>query len=101
MKGFAYLVAIMDWHSRYVLSWELSNSMEDMLYVNGKSSPMIISPEDSRGGKLLPYPTPLVLSRDCYWLVSVPAGGFDSGYSPEAVSEVAGLPQEKILELMN
>jgi putative transposase len=26
--GFAYLVAIMDWHSRYVLSWELSNSLE-------------------------------------------------------------------------
>jgi putative transposase len=27
-KGFAYLVAIMDWHSRYVLSWELSLSLE-------------------------------------------------------------------------
>ena len=27
-KGFAYLVAIMDWHSRYVLAWELSLSLE-------------------------------------------------------------------------
>lgn len=27
-KGFLYLVAIMDWHSRYVLSWSLSNSMD-------------------------------------------------------------------------
>jgi putative transposase len=27
-KGFVYLAAIMDWYSRYVLSWELSNSME-------------------------------------------------------------------------
>lgn len=27
-KGFAYLVAIMDWHSRKVLSWRLSNSMD-------------------------------------------------------------------------
>jgi putative transposase len=27
-RGFAYLVAIMDWHSRYVLSWRLSNTME-------------------------------------------------------------------------
>lgn len=27
-KGFFYLVAIMDWFSRYILSWELSNSME-------------------------------------------------------------------------
>ncbi len=27
-KGYVYLVAIIDWHSRYVLSWEVSNSME-------------------------------------------------------------------------
>ena len=27
-KGFVYLVAIMDWHSRKVLSWRLSNSMD-------------------------------------------------------------------------
>jgi putative transposase len=27
-KGFVYLTAIMDWYSRYVLSWELSTSME-------------------------------------------------------------------------
>jgi putative transposase len=26
--GWAYLVAIMDWFSRYVLSWELSNPLE-------------------------------------------------------------------------
>ena len=28
MRGFVYLVAIMDWHSRYVLSWSLSRSLE-------------------------------------------------------------------------
>ncbi len=27
-RGFAYLVAIMDWYSRYVLSWELSLTLE-------------------------------------------------------------------------
>lgn len=27
-EGFAYLVAIMDWHSRRVLSWRLSNTLE-------------------------------------------------------------------------
>jgi putative transposase len=27
-RGFVYLVAILDWFSRYVLSWELSNSLE-------------------------------------------------------------------------
>lgn len=26
--GFMYLVAVMDWHSRYVLSWEISNSLD-------------------------------------------------------------------------
>jgi len=26
--GFVYLTAIMDWHSRYVLSWEISTSMD-------------------------------------------------------------------------
>jgi len=28
LKGFAYLVAILDWFSRYVLAWRLSNSLE-------------------------------------------------------------------------
>ena len=27
-RGFLYLVAIMDWHSRYVLAWRLSNTLE-------------------------------------------------------------------------
>jgi putative transposase len=27
-QGFIYLVAIMDWFSRYVLSWEVSNSLD-------------------------------------------------------------------------
>ena len=26
-RGFLYLVAIMDWHSRYVLAWRLSNTL--------------------------------------------------------------------------
>lgn len=28
LQGFIYLVAVMDWHSRFVLSWELSVSMD-------------------------------------------------------------------------
>jgi putative transposase len=43
-RGFAYLVAIMDWYSRYVLSWELSLTLETDFCVaalnralNGKS----------------------------------------------------------------
>ena len=27
-RGYLYLVAVMDWFSRYVLTWELSNSLE-------------------------------------------------------------------------
>ena len=27
-RGFLYLVVIMDWHSRYVLAWRLSNTLE-------------------------------------------------------------------------
>jgi len=27
-RGFLYLVAVMDWHSRFVLGWRLSNTME-------------------------------------------------------------------------
>ena len=27
-RGFVYLVVIMDWYSRYVLSWELSNTLD-------------------------------------------------------------------------
>lgn len=28
IKGFCYLTAIMDWYSRYVLSWRISNTLE-------------------------------------------------------------------------
>ena len=28
VRGFVYLVAIMDWHSRYVLAWRLSNTLD-------------------------------------------------------------------------
>ena len=27
-KGYFYLIAVMDWHSRYVLSWRLTNTLE-------------------------------------------------------------------------
>ena len=32
-RGFMYLVAVIDWHSRYVLSWRLSNSLESSFCV--------------------------------------------------------------------
>ena len=27
-KSFLYLAAVLDWHSRYVLSWQLSNTLD-------------------------------------------------------------------------
>jgi putative transposase len=33
-KGFGYLVAIMDWHSRKVLSWRLSNTLDHLFCVD-------------------------------------------------------------------
>lgn len=32
-NGYMYLVAIMDWYSRFVLSWELSNSLDSLFCV--------------------------------------------------------------------
>jgi len=39
-RGFLYLVAVMDWHSRKVLSWRLSNSMEADFCVEALSEAM-------------------------------------------------------------
>jgi putative transposase len=36
--GFVYLVAIMDWYSRKVLAWELSNTMENDFCVSALES---------------------------------------------------------------
>lgn len=42
-KGFVYLVAVMDWFSRYVLSWELSVSMDHDFCVKALDKALEIS----------------------------------------------------------
>ena len=37
-RGFMYLVAVIDWHSRFVLSWELSNSLESTFCITALES---------------------------------------------------------------
>ncbi len=37
-KGFVYLTAVMDWHSRYVLSWEVSVTMQEDFCVSALES---------------------------------------------------------------
>lgn len=45
-RGFVYLIAVMDWHSRYVLSWELSNSLDTSFCVEAlKSALSLAKPE--------------------------------------------------------
>ncbi len=41
--GFLYLIAVMDWHSRFVLSWELSNTMEVEFCVEALDSALLIA----------------------------------------------------------
>lgn len=50
------------------------------LFINDIAVPVTVASADSYGGALLPWPTPLVLSPDHYWLVSEPQRGFDSRY---------------------
>ena len=51
-KGFLYLVAVMDWHSRKVLSWRLSNSLD--------TAPCIEALEDA----LAIHGTPAIFNTD-------------------------------------
>ena len=34
LRGFMYLVAVIDWHSRYVLAWQLSNTLDGRFYLD-------------------------------------------------------------------
>lgn len=42
-RGFVYLVAIMDWHSRYVLAWELSTTLDTQFCIWALESALSIS----------------------------------------------------------
>ena len=46
VHGFMYLVAILDWFSRYVLSWQLSNTLDSVFCVEAlKTALTIATPE--------------------------------------------------------
>ena len=62
-KGFFYLVAIMDWHSRKVLTWRLSNTMDAIFCVEALEEALAIygRPEifnSDQGAQALGYRTP-------------------------------------------
>ena len=41
--GFMYLVAVMDWHTRFVLSWRLSNTLEGHFCIEALEDSLTIS----------------------------------------------------------
>lgn len=43
LHGFVYLVAVMDWYSRYVLAWELSNSLDKQFCLDALGRALSIS----------------------------------------------------------
>ena len=45
-KGFVYLIAVMDWNSRYVLSWEVSISLEVEFCVEALNRALMIAEPD-------------------------------------------------------
>jgi putative transposase len=45
-NGFMYLTAIIDWHSRYVLAWELSNTMDVTFCLTALNHSLTISKPD-------------------------------------------------------
>lgn len=46
LKGFAYLVAIIDWYSRYVVAWELSETLEIDFCLNNLKRALEINTPD-------------------------------------------------------
>jgi len=56
-RGFVYLVAILDWFSRYVLSWRLSNSLDTSFCIEAleealeKGCPDIFNTDQMGGGE--------------------------------------------------
>ncbi len=45
-NGFLYLVAIIDWFSRYVLSWKLSNSLDPLFCIEALEDALLIGQPD-------------------------------------------------------
>ena len=43
LHGFVYLVAIMDWYSRYVLAWEISTTMDAAFWLSALEESLDLS----------------------------------------------------------
>ena len=54
--------------------------VDGLLFVNGVETKITVASNDSDGGELSAWPTPVILQPDQYWLISDPERGFDSRY---------------------
>src|SRR5262249_35491981 len=70
--GFMYLTAVIDWFSRYVLSWRLSNTLEGAVLPGGAGRGV----GDEPAGDLQHRPGVPVHSAGVHW---PPGGGRDRG----------------------
>ncbi len=46
LQGFVYLIAIMDWYSRFVLAWEISNTLDSIFCLSALEQALLISTPD-------------------------------------------------------
>jgi putative transposase len=44
-QGFVYLVAFLDWYSRYVVSWRISTSLDTKFVIEAATQPETMTPE--------------------------------------------------------
>jgi putative transposase len=72
-KGFMYLVAVIDWHSRYILSWELSNTMDTTFCIDALekaldvSTPEIFNTDQGAQFTSLSFTKVLLDKDEAYW----------------------------------
>ena len=64
-RGFLYLVAIIDWASRAVLAWRLSNTMDVSLSIGPETDPRIGKQKGPLGDGSKQQRSPGGAGRDC------------------------------------
>ncbi|WP_254245315.1 hypothetical protein [Hymenobacter sp. BRD67] len=92
-QGFLYLTAVLDWHSRYVLSWELSNTLAVDFCLSAlaealRQAPARTSSTPTRAASLPARPT----SRPCCRPAAALAATGGAGPPTTPSSSASGAP---------
>ena len=92
-KGFLYLAAVLDWHSRYVLSWQLSNTLDVGFCLLALADALRVAPApyifNSDQGSHLP---PWLTSRPCWPLAAASAATVGAALLIMPSSSASGAP---------